>query len=300
MPNFPKDGYIGGLQKVQTGRTVDNAVVKVPELRVGWYSVAPEAVDTDGVLEVVTLEAGLEIHAPDGQPDIARQLVVTGDVDSEGAVVSILGTDIFGNSISENVTIPGAGDTYAALTGQAFASVTSIQVVHSEVYVLALDTPDGGTYKLGNDDDGWTDPIAHDAAKAAIEAALEEVYGDGNVVVDDGSDFTITFEPGLGAALELDSELTSASEAALTASDMGDVKIGLGRAIGLPAVADAPTALAVYFHGGVVAPGTWAHTVDGTDGAVAENILDPGGTAGAAFNGTKILDVYFGVAGIRE
>ena len=298
MANYPKGGFIDHGQEIQVARGANNSVVKLPELRVAWYSVAPDAKDTDGVLETVTLAAGSNEYEPDGQPDIARQLVITGDADSQGAVITVFGADALGSPISEVKTIPAT--PFATTTSQAFASVTSIKATHSEEYVLDLDSPTGGTYKLGNDVDGWTADIAYNATAAAIQTALEAIYGAGNVAVVTGSDFTITFDPGIVADLELDSSLTDAAAAAVTLSDLGDVKVGLGQGIGLPFKANAPTVLAVYHNGVVIAPGTWTQTVDAITGAVAKNILNPGDTVGSAYNGVKILDVYFGVAGIRE
>ena len=298
MANYPKGGFIDHGQEIQVARGANNSVVKLPELRVAWYSVAPDAKDTDGVLETVTLAAGSNEYEPDGQPDIARQLVITGDADSQGAVVTVFGRDALGSLISEAKTIPAT--PFAITTSQAFASVTSIKVTHSEEYILALDTPTGGTYKLGNAVDGWTVNIAYNATAATIQTALEAIYGAGNVAVVTGSNFTITFDPGIVADLKLDSSLTDAAAAAVTLSDLGDVKVGLGQGIGLPFKADAPTVLAVYHNGAVIAPGTWTQTVDAASGSAAKNILDPGNTVGTAYNGVKILDVYFGVAGIRE
>lgn len=298
MANYPKGGFIDHGQEIQVARGANNSVVKLPELRVAWYSVAPDAKNTDGILETVTIEAVSNEYVPDGQPDIARQLVITGDADSQGAVVTIFGKDALGSLVSEAKTIPAT--PFAATTSQAFASVTSIKVTHSEEYVLALDSPTGGTYKLGNDVDGWTADITYNATAAVIQTALETVYGAGNVAVVTGSDFTITFDPGIVADLELDSSLTEAPAAAVTLSDLGDIKVGLSQGIGLPFKADAPTVLAVYHNGAVIAPGTWTQTVDAASGSAAKNILDPGNTVGTAYNGVKILDVYFGVAGIRE
>ena len=298
MANYPQGGFIDHGQEIQVARGANNSVVKLPELRVAWYSVAPDAKNTDGILETVTIEAGSNEYVPDGQPDIARQLVITGDADSQGAVVTIFGKDALGSLVSEAKTIPAT--PFAATTSQAFASVTSIKVTHSEEYVLALDSPTGGTYKLGNDVDGWTADITYNATAAVIQTALETVYGAGNVAVVTGSDFTITFDPGIVADLELDSSLTEAPAAAVTLSDLGDIKVGLSQGIGLPFKADAPTVLAVYHNGAVIAPGTWTQTVDAASGSAAKNILDPGNTVGTAYNGVKILDVYFGVAGIRE
>jgi len=298
MANYPKGGFIDHGQEIQVARGANNSVVKLPELRVAWYSVAPDAKDTDGVLETVTLAAGSNEYEPDGQPDIARQLVITGDADSQGAVITVFGADALGSPISEVKTIPAT--PFATTTSQAFASVTSIKATHSEEYVLDLDSPTGGTFKLGNAVDGWTADIAYNATAAAIQTALEAIYGAGNVAVVTGSDFTITFDPGIVADLELDSSLTDAAAAAVTLSDLGDVKVGVGQGIGLPFKANAPTVLAVYHNGVVIAPGTWTQTVDAITGAVAKNILNPGDTVGSAYNGVKILDVYFGVAGIRE
>ena len=299
MANYPKGGFIDHGQEIQVARGANNSVVKLPELSVAWFSVAPKAKDAVGILSQKTITAGTQEFTPTAQPDVARQLVITGDATSKGGGVTISGADALGNAISETKTIP-ASSPYAVATSQAFASVASVTVACSEKYVLALDSPTGGTFKLGNDVDGWTADITYNATAAVIQTALETVYGAGNVAVVTGSDFTITFDPGIVADLELDSSLTEAPAAAVTLSDLGDIKVGLSQGIGLPFKADAPTVLAVYHNGAVIAPGTWTQTVDAASGSAAKNILDPGNTVGTAYNGVKILDVYFGVAGIRE
>lgn len=212
MSNYPKGGFIDRGQEIQVARGANDAVIKLPELRMARYSVAPDAKGTDSILVSVAISGGTDVFEPDGQPDIARQLFVTGNTNSAGAVVTIDGFDILGNDISEEITIPATPFTKA--TDQAFAEVKTITVT-------------GGT-------------------------------------------------------------------------ENGTVKIGLGQGIGLPVVANAPTTLAVYFDGAIVAPGTWTHTVDVVDGIAAKNIINPGDTVGDNYNGTKILDVYFCVAGVRE
>lgn len=211
MSKYPKDGYVDAGQEVIVARHAVQGVITLPELRVAWYSVAPDAKDTDGILLSVTLTGAAVDLVPDGQPDVARQLIVTGDADSEGAVITVGGYDILGNSLSEGVTIPGTGAGFAAATSAAFAVVETISV------------PAGS----------------------------------------------------------------------------GTVKVGLGQGIGLPAEADLPSVLAVYWNGGIVAPGTWTQSVDAISGSVSQNIIDPGDTVGTAYDGVKMLDVYFGVAAKR-
>jgi hypothetical protein len=299
MANYPKGGFIDHGQEIQVARGANNSVVKLPELSVAWFSVAPKAKDAVGILSQKTITAGTQEFTPTAQPDVARQLVITGDATSKGGGVTISGADALGNAISETKTIP-ASSPYTVATSQALASVASVTVACSEKYVLALDSPTGGTFKLGNAVKGWTSDIAYNASAATIQTALEAVYGAGKVTVVTGSDFTITFSSGIVANLGLDSSLTDAAAAAVTLSGLGTVKVGLGQGIGIPAVANAPTVLAVYHDGGIVAPGTWTHTVDAVGGAAAKNIIDPGDTVGTAYNGTKKLDVYLAVAGVRE
>lgn len=66
-----------------------------------------------------------------------------------------------------------------------------------ETYTLALDTPTGGTYKLGSPYHGFTGDLAHDADDSTITAALEALYGSDNVGVDGG---TISFNEKVGQA----------------------------------------------------------------------------------------------------
>ena len=52
-----------------------------------------------------------------------------------------------------------------------------------EIQTLDLDSPAGGTFKLG-DGTSWTSDIAYDASAADIETALEGLYGTGKVEVE--------------------------------------------------------------------------------------------------------------------
>ena len=294
MSRYPINGFVfPGHQDIQLGRNVAGAVVRLPEIRMARYSVAPEAKDTDGIIETLTLDSGNSgALVPHGQPDVARTLVTTGDATSVGKKAIIVGTDIFDKVIGETIALAnGAKETVLA-----YKTVESVQFICQEVYTLNLDTPSGGTYKLGNDVDGWTESLAHNASDATIKSALEEIYGDDSVVVSSGK---ITFVEGLVANLELDSSLTEAGSASVSLDALGDVKIGLGQKVGLPVEATMCSVLAVYHNNVVVSTTAWDHSVDATDGEVSKNLLNPGNTVGGNYNGVKMLDIYFGVPAVR-
>lgn len=294
MSRYPINGFVfPGHQDIQLGRNVAGAVVRLPEIRMARYSVAPEAKDTDGIIETLTLDSGNSgALVPDGQPDVARTLVTTGDATSVGKKAIIVGTDIFDKVIGETIALAnGAKETVLA-----YKTVESVQFICQEVYTLNLDTPSGGTYKLGNDVDGWTESLAHNASDETIQSALEEIYGDDSVLVNAG---TITFIESLVAGLELDSELSDASGATVSLNALGDVKIGLGQKISLPVEANMCSVVAVYHNNAVVSNAAWDQTVDATSGEVSKNLLNPGNTIGGNYNGVKMLDIYFGVPAVR-
>jgi len=77
-------------------------------------------------------------------------------------------------------------DTAPADTETITASYTAVddpQEDDPEIQTLDLDSPAGGTFKLG-DGTTWTSDIAHDASVATIETALEGLYGAGKVEVE--------------------------------------------------------------------------------------------------------------------
>ena len=82
-----------------------------------------------------------------------------------------------------------------------------------EIQELDLDSPAGGTFKLG-DGTSWTADIAHDASPADIETALEGLYGAGKVNVASLADWTPS---DITTALWLDS--ADADTLTLDASD---------------------------------------------------------------------------------
>jgi len=84
-------------------------------------------------------------------------------------------------------------------------------------YTLDLDTPSGGTFELS--DRGVAKEIAHDANDAAIKAALEDIYGDGNVASVDSGTITLANRVDI-ANLQFDGEnLDDASGASLTETE---------------------------------------------------------------------------------
>jgi hypothetical protein len=71
-------------------------------------------------------------------------------------------------------------DTHAILA--SYTAVDDIVVAIGETQELDLDSPSGGTYKLGNGTN-WTANLSHDDSAATIETALEGLYGAGKVTV---------------------------------------------------------------------------------------------------------------------
>lgn len=292
---YPKDGFRrdGDLQQVQIYR--DSAqTVTLPEVRTFKFSAEPDALATEGVLDEITLAAGTTAAlTPDGQPDIPRTLQITGDAESLAAAgaFSIVGTDAVNAAISEAIAVTNG----TAETVSAFKSITTITATAEESYTIFLDTPSSGTYLLGNAVDGWTTALAYDANAAAILAALEIVYGESEVtsVTADGADFIVLFLSGEVAALEIDgASLVGAGAETCTMDDLGEVSIGIGRKLGVAANMDIPAIAALSFDGAQIDDEDYAHSVDDANGLVCFNLVDPGSTVGAAFDGTKRLDAF--------
>lgn len=99
------------------------------------------------------------------------------------------------------IRLPG-GVTYSA--GQVLEEVSAAAA--NEVQLLTVDgTPTGGTFVLGypslNGGFDVTDAIAYNAAASAVEDALEEVLGTGNVTVTGsaGGPWTVTYASEMAA-----------------------------------------------------------------------------------------------------
>jgi len=112
-------------------------------------------------------------------------------------------TDFFSAGWSEHLPAERA----KTLTAEGY----KLQEVYP-TYQLNLGEADGGTFLLGNNQDGWTDPIPWDADGLTIEGELETLYGAANVVsVEANDDFTILFDKDFKARLDADfSELENA------------------------------------------------------------------------------------------
>ena len=67
-----------------------------------------------------------------------------------------------------------------------------------EIQTLYLGGATGGTFTIGIPGDTAT--LDHDVSASTLETALEAIFGAGNVTVEDGDDFTITFSIDTGAS----------------------------------------------------------------------------------------------------
>jgi hypothetical protein len=87
----------------------------------------------------------------------------------------------------------------------------------SDIFTLYLGGATDGTFIL-TDGTTDTDPIDYDCTAEDIQTALEDLYGEGKVTVEDGLDFTITFDPSIGTSnLGADfNDLSSIENPALT------------------------------------------------------------------------------------
>lgn len=115
-----------------------------------WGGVAPATAATAAYRAAVTLlttaQTGL---VPTAQPDVARNFTVTSvlagaDLDA-GSNVTVRGTDINGNALTETLDVAGAAGTYQSL--KAFKTITSydLPVRKTAADTLAL----GSGAKLG-------------------------------------------------------------------------------------------------------------------------------------------------------
>lgn len=93
---------------------------------------APDAADTFGILRSQSVDSAstATVTSGFGTLDFARDVVVTPagtTADVKTSSITIAGTDIRGESISENVSIT-ANQTTSVTTNAAFASITSITI----------------------------------------------------------------------------------------------------------------------------------------------------------------------------
>ncbi len=171
-----------GMGTVEGSFTVEDADVNVTATLQTLYTVTFEVENTDAELVIgATCSAGGKSAA----------------TVSTGKAVISLPRGIY----AYTVTHPD----YRPLSGTFATAVPEIQT-------LFLDTPSAGTFKLG-DGTYWTDDIAYNADAATIQAALEELYGEDNVTVENDTDFTITFDVSVETS-NLEADFTSLVDAA--------------------------------------------------------------------------------------
>ncbi|NCC53285.1 MAG: hypothetical protein EOM20_19015 [Spartobacteria bacterium] len=124
----------------------------------------------------------------------------------------------------EHVTVAAEeADFSIAFTGTAEDTglIADFDALHGETFTLDLGGADGGTYELGKT--GEMEELAYNANDGTVQAALETVFGAGNVTVSSG---TITFLYGAGdTALIADfASLANATDPALTQTvAIGDI-----------------------------------------------------------------------------
>jgi hypothetical protein len=127
----------------------------------GTSTVTDEAVGTgDGATTVFYLD-----HWPANTPTIT--------VNTVAETGFTLGTDR-----RQIIFDTAPADTHAILA--SYTAVDDPVEDAVEIQELDLDSPSGGTFKLG-DGTSWTADIAYNASAATIETALEGLYGAGNV-----------------------------------------------------------------------------------------------------------------------
>lgn len=295
MTYYPENNA-GASQKVITG--ISNGKVLTDRApRLAHHPCIPDALDDNIILESVTHTLGLVEPVLDGAGlDIPRTCSITASAGAVAAgagttIITLTGLDVAGNIITEALTaISGVTEGVVA-----FASVTSVSCATAELYTIALDTPASGTFLLGNDDneggvDGWTTAIAYDASDGDILAALKVVYGNDNVI--SVTSLEVEFLPGVLADLEFDGALlVSAPAAAMTTDTTYDLEVGNSDLIGIPALLAHPTVFNVLHDEVQIVETAWTNVASST--APSGNTLDPGGTVGAALDGTKVLDIYY-------
>jgi len=88
-----------------------------------------------------------------------------------------------------------------------------------QTYILFLDEPTGGTFKLGNGDGIETAALDYDDSAGDIEAALQAAYSDATITVTAGDDFVIVFPTGGAGEFQItDDALTYADSGTATCS----------------------------------------------------------------------------------
>ena len=94
-----------------------------------------------------------------------------------------------------------------------------------QTFSLFLDTPTGGTFKLGNGEGIETTDLDYDDSAGDIETALQVAYSDATITVTDDDDFTIVFPTGGAGEFQItDDALTYAVSGTATCS-AGDIGV---------------------------------------------------------------------------
>ncbi len=162
----------------------------------------------------------------------------------------------------------------------------------AQAYQLFLDTPTGGTFKLGDGDGIETGALAYNASAATIETALRSAYSDAGITVVSDVDFLITFPTGHAGAFQItDDALTYATtgEAACTQQAVDGVELDLtvadtGLVLALRKDGDGDGAAYVRLTEVVVQT-----LADATNSQVAEEILSDAGFAASEVTESGLL-----------
>lgn len=161
-------------------------------------------------------------------PGTGRSIMVicgrTEDIDWKVGGIT-LDWSLFAAVTGDPVTLPGGivvqiGQRYAR-HGQILCRVTKV-----EVQTVTLTNATGGTFTLAG-----SDAIAFDAPAAAVQAALEEIFGAGMVTVTGaaGGPYTVTFDDSLGnvaAMAVVDSTTGAGHDVAVATTTQGETGAG--------------------------------------------------------------------------
>jgi len=313
--------------------TLDGALVTVPAARLNELDLPPSAV---GILENLHLRhyqiapvvaSATAVHAAANlnvatqkilsgfsAPDVPRVASVKGSVSGIAGNVTVIGTNIQDELISDTIALSGASavagvkafktvvevdvpvETHAhtaqvktatvvgsvTLTGNATVIVTAAGMSGSPKTInVAVTNGDSATVVAGK-------IITALAADTSVNAMFSVGGAGANVVltalVAAANDATLNISTANGTCTGLTSEPTSTNTTPGVAYDT--VSVGVATLVGLPHIVSYPAALLLaLFNGTADSGGSLA--VDGT--YIEKNLYTPAGT----YNGTKLLDLYY-------
>ncbi|OQA16990.1 MAG: hypothetical protein BWY63_02557 [Chloroflexi bacterium ADurb.Bin360] len=185
-----------------------------------------------------------------------------------------------------------AGDWIAEIRQADGTVLWTASTSMAQAYQLFLDTPTGGTFKLGDGDSIETGALAYNASAAAIETALRSAYSDAGITVVADADFLITFPTGNAGNFQItDDALTYATTGAATCTQQAVDGVELDLTV-------ADTGLVLALRKGSAGDGTAYVRLTGvvvqtlanaTNSQVAEEILDTAELDGGAITESDLL-----------